>query len=288
MVGKFAALPVALMIASTAGAGTAANPASGEFAFASDRDGTMGIYVMRADGTGARRVTNAWGLGPSWSPDGKRLIFTSRVAGRYGEPNLELFTVKADGSGLRRITRSERIQETEAAWSPDGRTIAFTGYPPNRLGGPRYSRVYLMRADGKGVQQVASRADAPAWSPDGRQLAYVDKAGDWVIHVLTLNGRPSRPLFAGENPTWSPDGKNIAYDGVYVRRSDGSGTPKWITRPRRYGIGPAWSSDGDVISFAARWSGTWEIYTVTTEGLDLKRLTRNQVYDGAPVWRPAR
>ncbi len=57
---------------------------------------------------------------PSWSPDGKQLVFTGYVGGFS-----DLFIVNADGSGLKRLT-NDRYADLHPAWSPDGKSIAFT------------------------------------------------------------------------------------------------------------------------------------------------------------------
>jgi Tol biopolymer transport system component len=70
------------------------------------RHGGNGIIVMRADGTGARRITRSWNeiqndSGPAWSPDGKRIVFAGyRPRFRYKG----VYVVNRDGSGLRRLS----------------------------------------------------------------------------------------------------------------------------------------------------------------------------------------
>jgi len=53
-----------------------------KIAFVSTRDGNREIYAMDADGAAQTRVTNdpEWDYGPSWSPDGARIAFTSQRA----------------------------------------------------------------------------------------------------------------------------------------------------------------------------------------------------------------
>ena len=59
-------------------------------------------------------------INPSWSPDGRQLVFESA---RHG--NTTLYVINADGTGERRLTFTGYGDDTHPAWSPDGRWIAF-------------------------------------------------------------------------------------------------------------------------------------------------------------------
>ena len=113
--------------------------------FADARSPTkLGLFVMNADGSNARRVAaKATSGDPAWSPDGRRIAFR-RYDGKLGSiGNSDLFVVNADGSGLRRLTRhAENVRWF--AWSPDGRTIAFL----------RNGEVYIVKADGRGERRL--------------------------------------------------------------------------------------------------------------------------------------
>ena len=106
---------------------------SGKIVFADYADTSNGIiYVMNADGSGQRRLTNSsadetW---PSWSPDGTKIAFESVVNDDYGD----IYVMNAaDGSNQTRLTNSVAENEAPGAflhysnpkWSPDGTRIAF-------------------------------------------------------------------------------------------------------------------------------------------------------------------
>jgi hypothetical protein len=88
--------------------------------------GSGGLYVLNADGSGKQRLANAGHSTPSWSPDGRKIAFGSR--------SRKVRVVNADGRGQQRLTTGNH-----PAWSPDGRRIAFT------RGG-----IYVINADGSG------------------------------------------------------------------------------------------------------------------------------------------
>jgi Tol biopolymer transport system component len=131
------------------------------------------LWVMNADGSGQRNLARGSGHGdgppwswsdteavmpaPSWSPDGRKLLFASHHDG-----NPEIYVVNADGSGQRRLTR-DPAEDTDPSWSPDGREIAFISTRDGKHG------IYVMTADGsrqrnitRGIPRIGAGF---AWSP---------------------------------------------------------------------------------------------------------------------------
>jgi len=66
-----------------------------KIAFISTHDGDPEIFVMNADGTGLKKLTDNADVdaAPSWSPDGGKIVFTSDRGGSF-----ELYRMNADGS----------------------------------------------------------------------------------------------------------------------------------------------------------------------------------------------
>jgi len=96
------------------------------------RPSRMEIWVMNADGTNKRQVTNLGGanFAPYFHPDDRRIIFSSNHEGGPGSRNFDLFLVNLDGTGLTKITTHADF-DGFPMFSPDGKQLVFAS---NRFG----------------------------------------------------------------------------------------------------------------------------------------------------------
>ena len=146
------------------------SPDGTQIAFRGDLDlaepsGDEEIYVMNADGTNVRQLTsNAdFDSAPSWSPDGKRIVFESAPAGTF-TPGVEahekdIYVMRADGTHVHRLTDSPGLDEG-AEFSPDGTKIVFSS---DRDG---QQELYVMNADGSDPRRLTdnpARDESPDW-----------------------------------------------------------------------------------------------------------------------------
>jgi Tol biopolymer transport system component len=133
--------------------------ATGTLAFVRGGDA---VYVVRADGSGLRRLTTRKRsphehlVEPAWSPDGRKVAYSSDLQRAGDTAYFDLFVMNADGSGQRRLTRTPQ-NEFVFSWSPDGRRLAFFRFPVK----PSWA-FFVMNADGTGVRKVN-------WSLPGRK-----------------------------------------------------------------------------------------------------------------------
>ena len=206
-------------------------PDGKHIAFMSQRAGGFEIFVMNANGSEQRQLTHFTELGrgavaPTWSPDGKRIAFSTRI------PPIAIYVINADGTDARKVS-DDGGGASNPAWSPDGRKIAFN----SRRSGK--AQIYVMDANGGNVCRLTT-GDAvdrmPAWSPDGKLIAFEsDRDGEGKIFVMNADGsnahRVSAQPGADSHPWWSPDGTQIVFHKtvlghgqVYVMDADGSHT----------------------------------------------------------------
>jgi hypothetical protein len=184
-------------------------------------EGFPGIHLIRPDGRGDRRITRgAVDRAPSWSPDGKYLVFT-RTSGQAGA----IYVVGADGKGLRRLT--PRVGN-HPVWSPDGRQIAYDAFDHQSGAGA----IYVIDVDGTHEHRLTTSfaAFSPEWSPDSARLAFLrylrEEDEDTDLAVVARDGAGGETFLEHTGFTtamaWSPNGKWIAYD-AWARGCRGGG-----------------------------------------------------------------
>lgn len=229
-----------------------------------DREFNIDIYVMDADGSGLKRITQepTFDSMPSWSPDGTRIVYSrmdislmfssasaSAESIRNGSNDNGIYTIRVDGTGLRRLT--DEAHDEYPAWAPDGKTIAF-GRLTKHAGW-----IYTVNPNGGGLKKLTDPPKGfwdsqPSWAPDGKKIAFT-RASARRADVFMMNA-----------------------DGTHVRKLTG----------KTDGFSPAFSPDGKKIVFVSNDGQTTHIYVMNADGTNVRRLTtKTKVNDDAPDWQ---
>ena len=240
------------------------SPTRAEIAFdARFDDGSSAVLVMAPDGSRVRRLTQV-GTTPVWSPNGNRLA----IIGYDGRGNV-VRVVNRDGT-LTPSAWGATLVEPEpiwhpASWAPDSERLTFDHADPTdspdgivtaSVGDPSYPD----SLDGDGY--------APAWSPRDDLIAYS------ILHC-TCHARACGDKIEGDGncgrwpyPQWAV---------LYVK------APSWTRRRRLFrGENAAWSSDGNLLAYAAPGG----IYTARPNGTRRRLLFRTFVEPAGEVIRP--
>lgn len=175
--------------------------------FASTRNGQTDIYIMNADGSSQRALTNDPGASqyPSFSPDGTRILFESTRDG----PNWAMYSMDLQGGAVTRLSPQSNANDRAPRWSPDGQQIAFVS---NRDRTDGNFELYTMRSDGTNPQRLTEftngSINGPTWSPDGTLIAcFGNDTGNNDIYVVDIAADKLLPAPATPNderwPSWS-------------------------------------------------------------------------------------
>jgi serine/threonine-protein kinase len=149
-------------------------------AFASDRDGEVGMYRKRSDGTGESEVLIEPGRydfpAPiSWSPDGSRIALTSPPDADSRQADILFLNLE---SGEVEPYLTTPFRESDPFFSPDGRWLAYTSDESGRM------EVYVRSLDGEGRWQITDGYGAqPLWSPKGDELFFRNREGLMAVTV---------------------------------------------------------------------------------------------------------
>lgn len=221
-------------------------------AFDAWKDDKGRIFKMRFDGSDLIQLTigDVGGTMPSWSPDGKNIMFVSSsqdVLDNGGHPSAQIYIMNSDGTRIRRF-----VVQTKP------NNAIMTGY--YRMDGliaisepiTRYASTnYVVNSEGVIQKQFPEFAtDLPiAWSPDGKFVAYL-RGGrvpgcsgivimkfDTSEQKCLMDQKPDSGVYIGQ-PSWSPDGKYILFSSnlkgryhTYVIHPDGSGLTQLANIP---------------------------------------------------------
>lgn len=274
-------------------------------AFRSNRE-PAGVYVMEPTGENARLVI-ADCRHPSWSPDGKEIVCSTRSqsvpSNRNTRPS-SLWIADVETGAKRLLCENDAMQPS---WSPNGNRIAFWYMAP----GQGRSEVATISRDGGPIEVVARDTTTnwnPVWSPDGRFLYFVsDRGGNmgfWRVPIDEetgkVQGEPeavSTPSSFSRHLSFSRDGRRLIYvqteqksniQGVKFDpgREKTIGDPFWITRGDQQIVRPELSPDGTQFVMRVPRRTQDDIVIVQRDGTNWRDLTNDRCFDRYPHWSP--
>ena len=245
----------------------APSPDGALIAFVRDSDSVPHavVQVMRADGSGLRKVSEIrkpgpdWDYSPVWAPDGSLLAYQTDEG---------ITVVRPDGGGERLIVAKGEPAIYGVSWSPDSRSLAYSGEAG-------VSIVDVSSGEQKRVIELpGNQWWAPSWSPNGSRLAVIDalqEGGDDVedvvnrVVLMKSDGSDVHsvgpPVNSGysdwpDSLSWSPDGSKLAFatdqgPGTVAVVDASSGRVTMRVKPLAGGMAaaPSWSPDGTDIAF---------------------------------------
>lgn len=276
------------------------------------------VYVIRADGSGLRRLSNGdeFAGSPQWSPDGKEIIFYSLPAEQTFAVRVAGVQAGSAGSGPAvdsqlvsvNIVSGARVQRT----SGPGLKVAPRFLAADRVAYLRKFKdvgelVYVGANAGITYHAPATAAAGsirnPAWSPDGKQVVY-DKQ-----QYALKQGRPihstNRDIalrFSGEFPAvsaqglvalspFSMEGRQVADIGIYLSDVDGAHLQQiYAPGNGKVAYSPTWSPDGALLA-ATQGSMTLDpqptqIVVLRPDGSFVRALTDSKAVSAFPSWSP--
>jgi Tol biopolymer transport system component len=176
-----------------------------------DEAGTRNVWLFEMSRRTLTRLTfEGNNRMPIWTPDGRRLAFSSdRIGGR------KLFWQPADGSGpAERLTTGEAIRDLDTSWSPDGQVLAFTQWDLSNGWD-----IWMLPIKGEREPRPFLRTRYADWearfSPDGKWVAYSsDESEQYEVYVRRYPGPGGKLQIStngGSDPVWNPNGKELFY-----------------------------------------------------------------------------
>ncbi len=249
------------------------------------------VFLVHPDGTDNHEIPlDVQGVLPDWSPDGTRIVVTSR--GGDSEPLYE-FDLATESSEQLFECVDPCLGDDEPAYSPDGTQVVFSRvFLPIVNDRPSDCGLWIGDVATGKVRQVTVNQDCdreytPRWSPDGKLIAYTRERGTSdAVFVIDASGGEERQLtdwdLVAGYPDWSPNGDWIVFgtypffsfnfdavvSNLYRMRPDGSGIEQltFFDSPSARASQPRYTPDGEWIVFTADTGSAREIWVMPSEG----------------------
>lgn len=160
-------------------------------------------WLINRDGSNPREVSADRAIDPTWSPDGKQILFASVI-----DSLTQLFIINVDGTGLRQVSNLPDLRG-RSDWSPLNLIVTYSGKPWAR-------ELFTMNPDGSAQRQISpagGNSQGPSFSPDGQWVAFTSYFDRYEVHgceiyIMRVDGSDLRRLtnndYCDYQPRWGP------------------------------------------------------------------------------------
>ena len=232
---------------------------SGAIAWASTRAGGTGLWYRAVDGSVEKWAAAAGQLaGPSWSPAGDKLSYTSFVEGAS-----RLMVVERNGTPIAVSPATSDVFPFRATWFSD--------------------TTLLHTANGR-IEWITLGGAAIGTIPFDARVTFTRSA--YVRRPRDFEGTKAAKVFGLVAPSVSPDGQSVAFvalGDLYVARD---GKVEQLTKDPTMEMDPVWSPDGASLVYVSDRTGTMELVVRTMATGAERALTKNAGGAAMPAFTP--
>ncbi|WP_213805332.1 S9 family peptidase [Granulicella sp. dw_53] len=277
------ALPVAELLQTVRVGSTSWSPDGQRIAYVGNASGRLNLWVMDADGGGARQLlkSNDRQASPRFTKDGKEIVY---VQDKGGDELYDLYAVATAGGEPRNVTKTDEVSEISPIFSKDGRWLAFG----SKVKKEPSTNVAVMEWGAGTIKVLTHETDPKAswdvadWSPDGRYVFATRSVGleDADVYRIEVKSGVAEKLTSHAGHALvgvsevSPDGKtllltsnekggyqNVALFDLAKKKM------RWVTDTQWEAIPGAFSPKGDTFTYTLNADGR-----TTIQFVDVKTL----------------
>jgi serine/threonine protein kinase len=255
------------------------------------------LWAINVETGQTRIISESDAIQPNWSPNGKRIVYTSGEPAKRG-----IWTMRPDGSDAKPV-RTNNSGDFGAVWSPDGKYLYFTS-SRNRV--PYLWRIAVDESSGETSGEVELIPTPGAYnyqisfSRDGKHIAFAQDHTNRNVYQLAFDPTASRiigepqPVMRNTgtlfSPTISPNGEFLVFEKrwkMFILKMTDTIPYQLIDGNENSEKRPRWSPNGNRIAFEASFTGISQVYIMNADGSGRQQIT-NAPAPGVifPIWSP--